>query len=106
LPHICAAGHNSLSQAQACENYAFTVEDVAMRFLIVVFLISLAAFVFFAAWTIQTIWLASFFAKDPATFGGRLDSLLVATGLCFVAMVASIAMYITRRVKLARNRRQ
>lgn len=71
-----------------------------MRFWMVVFLLSLAAFVFFAGWTVQTIWLASFFSKTPASFDSRMGSLLTVTGVCFVSMVASIAIYIARRVKV------
>lgn len=72
-----------------------------MRFWMVVFLLSLVAFVFFAGWTIQTIWLASFFSKTPESFDSRMGLLLVATALCFVSMVTSIAIYMACRAKVA-----
>jgi hypothetical protein len=74
-----------------------------MRFWMAIFLISLVAFVFFSCWTIQTIWLASFFSKNPASFELKMGSLLTAVGLCFVSMVGSGATYVIRRRK-AQNR--
>jgi uncharacterized membrane protein len=74
-----------------------------MRFPLVFFFISLIAFIFFFGWTIQTIWLAAFFSKTTSSFDTRMGWLFIATGLCFVSMIASISIYIIHRMRLSRT---
>lgn len=74
-----------------------------MRLLIVVFMMSLLAFIFFGGWAIQTVWLADFFTKEPSSFDAKMGSLLLATGFCFISMIASLTIYLIKRTKLSRK---